>query len=480
MRRPDGELWTLQAFTEGAETTAVWSIIQYYDVPADLRIEPEYYQPRYLKLQGVLEELESCSLESLAHTVNSGPFGSNLLKTTYVDDGVVVLRPFNIKDATVENENLVFIPLADCEAQGLNLYASGDLAFARVGDMRCGVIPDFGKPITISPNIIVAKLDRDKINPYYAAVFMNTKLGFSQLQRALKVVAQPTVTVETIKSLTIPIILKVQQLEIERLLKASFQERLHSQTLYTQAETLLMTELGLDTLDLTPQRTYVQTSSQAWSANRLDAEYFQPKYDSLLSKIQGTGEAVRLGDWLTEPIRRGIQPEYVEDGEITVINSQHVGKTHIELEDNRRATRQFISQNERAVVQIHDVLLNSTGYITIGRCQTLLDDVAAMVDGHVAIIRPKPGLDPIYLGLFLNSFPGQMQTERNWTGSSGQIELRSELVENYVVWKPKMTFQNQIHQLVEGAHRARQEAARLLEEAKTRVEMWIMGKNTND
>ena len=98
------------------------------------------------------------------------------------------------------------------------------------------------------------------------------------------------------------------------------------------------------------------------------------------------------------------------------------------------------------------------------------------MDGHVSIIRPKPGLDPVYLGLFLNSLLGQMQTERSWTGSSGQIELRSELIEDYIVWKPDEALQHRIRKLVEDAHKARREAKRLLEEARRRVEEMVLGE----
>jgi len=94
------------------------------------------------------------------------------------------------------------------------------------------------------------------------------------------------------------------------------------------------------------------------------------------------------------------------------------------------------------------LLLNSTGYITIGRCQALLDDVLAVVDSHVSIIRPKPDLYPVYLGLFLNSRLGQMQTERGWTDSSGQIELRREVIQDYVIWKPDLALQLRIRQMV--------------------------------
>lgn len=476
MTSPGGEPWTLEAFTAGAKTEAVWSTVAWSEIPSDLRFEPEYHQPHYIELESQLEDVGCDALEKLAVAVNSGPFGSNLLKSLYEDDGVVVLRPFNIKDATIGDDDLAHISEKTCQAQGLPIYEPESVAFARVGDMRCGIIPDFGKPLTISPNIIVAKLDSEKVNPYYLAVFMNTRLGFSQLQRAMKVVAQPTITVETVKSLQVPRIPLQEQAQIESILKASLRKRLESQDLYAQAEMLLLAELSLDDLDLAQKTAYTQGFCQAWKTGRLDAEHFQPRYYALLARLEETGQAVRLGDWIHEPIRRGVQPEYDESGSFIVINSQHVGKTHVELEDNRRTKSKFAQQNERAIVRLYDVLLNSTGYITIGRCQTLLDGVQAIVDGHVSIIRPRQGLDPVYLGLFLNSLPGQMQTERSWTGSSGQIELRSELIENYTVWKPEEVLQQQIRNMVEEAHEARQESQRLLDEAKQRVEAMVLGE----
>ena len=123
------------------------------------------------------------------------------------------------------------------------------------------------------------------------------------------------------------------------------------------------------------------------------------------------------------------------------------------------------------------LLLNSTGYIAIGRCQALLDDVLAVVDSHVSIICPKPDLDPVYLSLFLNSRLGQMQTERGWTGSSGQIELRREVIQDYVIWKPDLALQLRIRQMVEDTYVACLEAHRLLEDAKRRVEEMVLGEN---
>jgi len=356
------------------------------------------------------------------------------------------------------------------------LLKEGDILIVRsganVGDL--GIVVSSLVGATFGSYVIRMRV-RD-IDPFYLYVYLKSKFGREQTVRFRSGAAQPNISIPNLKRVLVFKPSGEQQRSIKDLLLTSHHKRTEAEQLYAEAEALLLAELGLDALDLSHQPTYTQSFSQAWAAGRLDAEHFQPKYYTLLAKLQEMGQAVRLGDWLTEPIRRGVQPEYDENGDIIVINSQHVGKTHVEVENNRRTTQEFAEQNERAVVRRYDVLLNSTGYITIGRCQTLLSDVTAIVDGHVSILRPKKGLDPVYLGLFLNSLPGQMQTERSWTGSSGQIELRSELIEDYTVWKPDQTLQRRIRGLVEEAHIARKEAKRLLEEAKRRVEEMVLGE----
>jgi hypothetical protein len=96
-----------------------------------------------------------------------------------------------------------------------------------------------------------------------------------------------------------------------------------------------------------------------------------------------------------------------------------------------------------------------------------------MVDGYVSIIRPKEDIDPVFLGMYLNAMAGQMQTERGWTGSSGQIELRIDVITEFLVWQAPPAIQLRIRQLVEQSYQARRDAKRLLAEAKTEVERLI-------
>lgn len=383
-----------------------------------------------------------------------------------------MIRPFNLKDMGTEQENLVFLSEQDVKEKGLDIFAADTLLFARVGDVGCGLLTH--ARATISPNIIAVELNRTKVNPIAAVCFFNTKYGLVQLEREIKAVAQPTISTYAVSRFRIPEFTEffAKQLEI-RYRRAKSLEQVSHDT-YAQADRILLTELGL--LDWQPPQSlsYIRKLSEAFAEGRLDAEHYRPRYDMLLALLKAKGD-LRLGDHLTEDIQRGISPEYSEDGDVMVINSQHVGKMEVELDNNRYTRRQWLNaqKGERGEVRKGDVLLNSTGYITIGRCQCLLEEVNAVVDNHVAIIRPKPGLDPIYLACFLNTLPGQMQTERGWTGSSGQIELRRDVVADYRIWNAPGQLQKKVRAHIEQSHSKRREARLLLERVKRAVEIAI-------
>ncbi len=129
--------------------------------------------------------------------------------------------------------------------------------------------------------------------------------------------------------------------------------------------------------------------------------------DPPLPYAQFSGRPVAEGDFLSESPTRGLQPLYDEAGDVLVINSQHVGTQSIDLESNEKTTAAYAARSKgKGSVRQYDVLLNSTGYITIGRWQAMLENVAALVDSHVTILRPKPELDSVYLAMFLNPRPG--------------------------------------------------------------------------
>lgn len=213
---------------------------------------------------------------------------------------------------------------------------------------------------------------------------------------------------------------------------------------------------------------YVRNCTEAFASGRLDAQHFQPRFQSLIDFIDATGQGADLADWLSEN-QRGRQPEYSEAG-LPVVNSKHVLRGEVRVNDDNRNA----SFNEADLLIHHgDVLMNGTGVGTIGRCAPYLHEKAAIPDNHVTVLRPRKGLDAVYLSVFLNSMAGQWQVEQRLRGSSGQIELYPNDIGQFRVWVAPAAIQDKIRKSVETSHAQRQRAALLLDAAKRAVEIAI-------
>jgi len=199
-----------------------------------------------------------------------------------------------------------------------------------------------------------------------------------------------------------------------------------------------------------------------------------PSINSWLS-IAKTGKTDLLGNRVTQPIKRGLQPTYVEDGEVIVVNSQHLGRYLLNIDATERTDETFWKNNKRCQLQRNDVLFYSTGAY-IGRTNAWLEDQKAITSNHVTIIRPDHTCNPLYLATYLNSPLGLLQAEC-WASGSGQREIYSTDIARFVVYLPSMEFQQRIADLVTQSWEARQKAKQLLEEAKHVVENVVEGKS---
>lgn len=213
---------------------------------------------------------------------------------------------------------------------------------------------------------------------------------------------------------------------------------------------------------------YVRRSRDAFASGRLDAQHFQPRFRALTDFIKATGQGARLADWLNTN-QRGKQPDYVEDG-LPVVNSKHVLRGEVRRDgDNRNAS----FSDDDQLIHHGDVLMNGTGVGTIGRVAPYLHSDPAIPDNHVTILRPKQGLDAVYLSVFLNSMAGQWQVEERLRGSSGQIELYPTDIAQFTVWIAPPSVQKEIRRSVEKSFEQKQLATQLLGAAKRAVEVAI-------
>jgi type I restriction enzyme, S subunit len=240
-----------------------------------------------------------------------------------------------------------------------------------------------------------------------------------------------------------------------------------SKALQVEAENILLRELDLDTLNLSHKLTYERSFNEVAKVGRYDAQYFHPRYSQIINCLPGIAPIEKIGQWGKVLKGRSIN-QYI-DGGVPVIRSGNLIDLD-ELSDMKFAG----ASEELFYLQVGDICISSIGFGSIGKVQVFdrTDDLYATVS-EVTVIRQNR-VNPYYLQVFLQSRAGQFQIEQRITGATGQLHLYPRDVESIVVPILPRDKQDFFEQMIMKSRQIKKEAARLLDEAKRRVEKLIL------
>lgn len=156
--------------------------------------------------------------------------------------------------------------------------------------------------------------------------------------------------------------------------------------------------------------------------------------DTELGEIPEGWEISDLASCTTE-LRRGISPKYIEEGGVLVINQKCIRNHTIDFSLARRNDSSKRKVDGREIV-IGDVLVNSTGVGTLGRLAPIrFLNETTVADSHVTVVRANTTkISKSFLaGLMLTS---EAYIEASGAGSTGQTELRKQVLEDIKFAKP--------------------------------------------
>lgn len=145
---------------------------------------------------------------------------------------------------------------------------------------------------------------------------------------------------------------------------------------------------------------------------------------------------------VTELIKRGITPKYVESNGITVINQKCIRDNRIDLSLARLTSKDKKIAEEKILVE-GDILINSTGTGTLGRTAQInkLNETMT-VDTHVTIVRPSKDINHKFLG-YLIRLNEPLITSMG-KGATNQIELSASDLGNIDIMVPTKKQQDKI------------------------------------
>lgn len=133
-------------------------------------------------------------------------------------------------------------------------------------------------------------------------------------------------------------------------------------------------------------------------------------------------ERIKSATWI-KTYFKGITPNYVEDSSIIVLNQKCVRNFHIDYSLSRCVSEDQTIGVEK-FLQVGDILINSTGQGTAGRCaviESIPEGRRLTIDSHMLVLRCN---DPTYIyPLAYSFFYNEELLMGMLEGSSGQSEL---------------------------------------------------------
>ena len=149
---------------------------------------------------------------------------------------------------------------------------------------------------------------------------------------------------------------------------------------------------------------------------------------------------------ITSFISRGVTPEYSDVG-ILIINQKCIRNNKVTFEK-----AQFTNENKRYAenkyIQKNDILVNSTGTGTLGRVAIFENDMIALCDSHITIVRIAKNqedniyVNPMYVDFYLHL--NEKLLESLGKGSTNQMELSGKDIGKINIDLPDMQTQNRV------------------------------------
>lgn len=446
-----------------------YSIVAKQNLNNESRLDAEFFAPEIIQAENCIAKHKNDEIARIANVIHPTE-----IERIYSDAGIQILLAQNVRNNCLCFDIKSYMPEEKKRLLSSNLLNYNDVLVTRTG-ANFGQAASYKstEEIYACADLLVVKCN--KILGGYLSTFFNTKYGRLMLDRGVYGAAQPHISSLYLKQLKVPRFNNIFEEMIDKLLNKSHSYTREINACYENTYKIFVNELGIKNWQPKHELSYVKNFSDVNSANRYDAEYFQPKYDEIIEKIKSYPKGWdKLANITKEP-KKGIEvgsEEYCEQG-IPFIRVSNLSQ--YEINDNNM---QYISEKYyNSVANIYqpkkgEILLSKDGTPGIAY---FLNETPQKIIPSGGILRLSVDNDeylPEYLTLTLNSIVVQMQVERVSSGALIKHWLVDE-IQNTLIPKLEMPKQLEIVEKLKEATRLRAQSKQLLEIAKRGVEIAI-------
>ncbi len=449
-----------------------------------LRIDAEFYKPEYFTLESMLNvKRDHYPLKKYCNYIKKGIF--DISPDSYITEGIPLIRTSEIKNPLVNFSTTVFIDRETHEINCRTELKPDDLVMTKIGAniADIAILPSKHEIYNFSQNVVGLSINNKVIIPKYLFAFLLSKFGNSQITRIVMLSGQGKIELEDIRDILIYEAPKEFQLNISKLVDIGQLCRAQSESKFKEAGDLVISDLGLTNWQPKHQLSFIKNYSDTKRSGRIDAEYYQPKYEEIINAIK-----TYSGGWDTLDkvvlIKKCIEigsDEYLDEG-IPFVRVSNISPFEITEEKylSESLYSELTSQEENISFETSknhqpnqgEILFSKDG--TPGIAHYLNERPQKMIPSG-GILRLKSKTDKVnneYLTLVLNSMLVQEQVNRD-VGGSIILHWRPDQVKETIIPILPKEKQKEIQQKVTESCTLRKQSKHLLDCAKKAVEMAI-------
>ena len=435
------------------------------------RLDSEFYSKFFLEIE---EKLKKLDFEKISELTKVSDGNHAKISDYFSDEGVPYYRGGDIYNFFIEHAKAQSLKIPLNVYQWENMKRShlkkGDVLMSIVGAIIGNLsLVNNDERATCSCKLAILRPKTGKIDSNYLAIYLKSKFGQSQVQRLRRGSGQTGFILEDFEQLFVALPSDKLVDKVNELVTNSYDSLNQSNKTYQQAEELLLEELGLRDFQPSEQGVNIKSLKDSFlSTGRLDAEYYQPKYDDYLELIQNYSQG-------SKPLKKvcNLRDENFEplsDEVYNYIELSNIGKSG----DITGATEDIGSElptRARRIVNTDDVIVSSIEG-SLSSCALVTEDYDnALCSTGFYVINSREINSETLLVLF-KSEPMQNILKQ---GCSGTIltAINKQEFQNIPVPLIEKEVQKTIQSLIQQSFAFKAQSEQLLEDAKKLVEMAI-------
>ncbi|SHI12987.1 restriction endonuclease subunit S [Desulfofustis glycolicus] len=351
--------------------------------------------------------------------IQTGPFGTQLQASEYVESGIPVINVRNVGFGDVRDSNLEFITEAKADRLNVHRLKKGDIVFGRKGAVeRHALISEKQVGWVQGSDCLRLRLSSETICGRYFSYYLRTRAHHDWMQAMCSFGAtMASLNQGIVKRISLPLRGLPTQRKIAAILTA-------------YDDLIENNKRRIALLEKTVEELY-----REWFVRMRFPGYQNVKFVKGVPKAWSRLPISELISFLS----RGVSPKYSDRSQKIVINQRCIRDGTIDLSNAK--THETTIPGKK-ILKRGDVLINSTGVGTLGRSAVLWETTEDLTcDSHITICRANhKKVVPLFLGFsiqLLHSYFDQLAV-----GSTGQTELNRSFIAMTKILVPELELQN--------------------------------------